>query len=418
MATVYRVNNSSYYYAMYRLPVPSPDGKPKWKQVKKVTKETVRAKAQKAADKMEDAALKEAGAGDDGGKRIMALLTQAAELAAQKRLTLDLGRDFIRRMVEASTGEGFKTYTIEKWFSEWKEQRKATTKPATFKRYHHATDSFLTYLGDNVSSPLEWLTLSHVRAFRDKLHSEGRAAKTVNGYTKDVGSVLRAAVKEGLLLRSPLANLEALPEDDSVKRQPFTAEEVAKLMKHAPSEEWRGVILLGAYGGLRLGDAATLRWSAVDVDRKVIEFVPQKTKRKAVARRIVLPMHDELYNFFMAQKSSDDPAAPCFPMLAETPIHTRTGLSTTFSGIMEAAKVKRTATRVRAEKSAGRNTYDRSFHSLRHTFNSFLANGAVSQEMRMKLMGHTEADVNDIYTHLALDSFRVAVKAVPSLPKL
>jgi hypothetical protein len=36
----------------------------------------------------------------------------------------------------------------------------------------------------------------------------------------------------------------------------------------------------------------------------------------------------------------------------------------------------------------------------------------------MKLMGHSEADVNDIYTHLDLDSVRVAVKAVPALPKL
>lgn len=417
MATVHRIPNSNYYYAMFRLPVPSPDGKPKWKQVKKVTKETVRAKAQKAADAMEDAALKEAGAGNDGGKRIMAILNEAAELAAQKRLTLELGHDFIRRMVEASTGEGFKRYTIKQWFTDWKEQRRGNTKPSTFERYRFATETFLTYLGDNVSNPLEWLTLSHVRGFRDKLRSEGRAAKTVNNRIKDVGSALRAAVKEGLLLRSPIANLEPLPEDDSVKRQPFTAEEVAKLVKHAPTEEWRGVILLGALGGLRLGDAAKLSWSSVDVNRKVIEFVPQKTKRKATAKRIVLPMHKELEDYFLARSTPDDPAASCFPTLAKTRIQSRNGLSATFGGIMDTAKVKRTAQRVLAKDSAGRNTYDRSFHSLRHTFNSFLANGSVSQELRMKLMGHSEADVNDIYTHLELDSFRTALKAVPVLPK-
>lgn len=417
MATVLRRPGSKYWYAAYRIPTVSTEGKRTWQLLKKCTKETVQAKARKAAEAMEDAALKEAGAGDDGSKRIFALVNEAGEKAAQKKLTLDLGRDIIRRMVELSTGEAFKSYTIDCWVAEWLGQRKSTTKPSTYKRYDCATTAFLDFIGENRANPLEWLTVSHIRAFREKLHGEGRAAKTVNGYTKDIGGVFRAAVREGLLMRSPADNLEPLPEDDSVKRQPFTLDDVAKLVRHAPSDEWRGVILLGAFGGLRLGDAAGLNWRAVDVSEKVIHFTPQKSSRKRGGKSIVLPMHEELVEFFLAQSTPDDPATPCFPTLAKMRVGSRNGLSTTFSKLMDAAKVKRTAGRVKGDKKAGRNTYDHSFHSLRHTFNSQMANGAVSQEMRMKLMGHSETDVNDIYTHLELDSFRAAMKSVPSLPK-
>ncbi len=38
MATVHRKARSKYWYAAFRIPVPSPDGVKKWRQVKKVTK--------------------------------------------------------------------------------------------------------------------------------------------------------------------------------------------------------------------------------------------------------------------------------------------------------------------------------------------------------------------------------------------
>jgi integrase len=52
---------------------------------------------------------------------------------------------------------------------------------------------------------------------------------------------------------------------------------------------------------------------------------------------------------------------------------------------------------------------------LRHSFNSALANAGVSQELRMKLTGHSTAAVNTRYTHHELAPLREAVGRVPSL---
>jgi integrase len=56
-----------------------------------------------------------------------------------------------------------------------------------------------------------------------------------------------------------------------------------------------------------------------------------------------------------------------------------------------------------------------SFHSLRHTFNSSLANAGVSQERRMKLTGHTSAEVNTGYTHHEVETLRDEVNKLPRL---
>jgi len=55
----------------------------------------------------------------------------------------------------------------------------------------------------------------------------------------------------------------------------------------------------------------------------------------------------------------------------------------------------------------------RTFHSLRHSFNSALANSGVPEEVRMKLTGHSSRDMNTKYTHLQVATLRDAVSNMP-----
>jgi Phage integrase family len=45
-----------------------------------------------------------------------------------------------------------------------------------------------------------------------------------------------------------------------------------------------------------------------------------------------------------------------------------------------------------------------SFHSLRHSFKSAMANADVPLEIRQKLTGHASQDMNKHYTHLELET--------------
>ena len=63
----------------------------------------------------------------------------------------------------------------------------------------------------------------------------------------------------------------------------------------------------------------------------------------------------------------------------------------------------------------GRTVRTLSFHSLRYSFNSAMANAGVSQEIRMKLTGHVSPEMNKGYTHHELEPLRAAVRAIPSI---
>ena len=51
----------------------------------------------------------------------------------------------------------------------------------------------------------------------------------------------------------------------------------------------------------------------------------------------------------------------------------------------------------------------RTFHSLRHSFNSALANAGVAEEIRMKLTEHQSRPMNECYTHLQVATLKSAV---------
>ena len=93
----------------------------------------------------------------------------------------------------------------------------------------------------------------------------------------------------------------------------------------------------------------------------------------------------------------------------------RNGLSGQFRLIMEKAGVKGDEITKRGDK--GRNRSTLSFHSLRHSFNSEMANAGVPQEIRQRLTGHASKAVNDSYTHAFLETLRQAVATVPPISK-
>jgi integrase len=147
-----------------------------------------------------------------------------------------------------------------------------------------------------------------------------------------------------------------------------------------------------------------MRWDTIDWRNKVIRFTPNKTKKQ-----VVIPLHRDLERELL--KNAGIGKTPMFPSLAGKDTGGKHGLSGRFTAIMEKAGVE--GKQIKA--SGGRTLSSLSFHSLRHSFNSAMANAGISQEIRQKLTGHTSAETNKIYTHHELEPLRVAVAAIPSV---
>ncbi len=264
---------------------------------------------------------------------------------------------------------------------------------------------FLKWLGKRADKGIESVTTQHIREFRDSLRA-GRTARTCNHYTKDISSIFGAAITEGLIPTNPVSPLKSLPLTDSSERHPFSNDEVQQLVKMAPSDDWRGVILLGAYTGLRLGDCAGLTWGNVDLNACTLTVIPKKTQRKGIEVRI--PLASPLRDFLEDHPIADDPKAPVFPSLSEMPVSGNSGLSVTFGEVMECAGVSR-------GKKRQSGMHERSFHALRHTFTSWLANAGVPPELRQAMTGHLDDGSHKLYTHHDLSSLQSAIGLLPGL---
>ena len=405
MASISRRKNSKYLQANFY--VTGHDGVTR--KVRKSTGTTNRREAHRRGLEIERAAKKAAGVDGESAQRILAIIAQAGEDALKEKLNLSRARSYIAQLLRETTGEELSTFTVATWAAEWLKRKEPLVAASTFARYENSQRVFREWLGDRADKPLESLTATIIREFRDSL-KPGRTGRTVNAYLKDVRSILGAAVREGLLSTNPGASIEPLPLGDSIAKQPFTPGEVARLVDAAPSADWKGVILTAAFTGLRLGDCSRLRWGAIDLAEQTITVTPTKTRDKGTQVRI--PLHPDILGFLEEHPVSDDPEAYAFPSLALKDVKGDKGLSNVFATkIMKAANVSRGE----SHDSGSRTTHARSFHSFRHSFTSWLASAGVSPEIRQAMTGHLDGESHKLYTHHDPASLQGAIARLPGL---
>jgi integrase len=261
---------------------------------------------------------------------------------------------------------------------------------------------FIASLGNRANLALSHITPKDILVYRNSIISGNKTARTANLSVKVVSAAFNAAVRQHVIESNPATALESLPVK-AEERAAFTLGQAARLIRAADGD-WRGAILLGYYTGARLGDVANMQWNAIDVEQELIRFTPTKTKKP-----VVIPLHPELKHELLKRPGVG--RALLFPSLAGRDTGGKHGLSRQFAAIMEKAGIegKRTQT------SGGRTLSSLSFHSLRHSFNSAMANAGVSQEIRQKLTGHASAEMNTRYTHHELEPLRAAISTIPSV---
>lgn len=313
----------------------------------------------------------------------------------------------IGEIYERANGERINFATIEDYLNKWIDSRKLTTAPSTVLRYDHIVKGFLSHLGAKAKRSLGSVTSRDISAFRDLQLKKGKSNKTANLAIVTLSIAFNQARKEGLILANPVEAVERLPENPVVK-ETFTREQVTDLLRVADAE-WKGMILIGACHGLRIGDAASLTWDNVDMVRRSLKFYADKD-REGKRRKREVPLHRDVEAFLLSLPlKNNKPDSPLFPTLIgkET-----SPLCELFADIMKQAGIQREAWADQV-KPGGRRVYTLGFHSFRHTSVSEMEECGVSKERRMALVGHT-SDVHARYTHFELETLRQEVERVPS----
>lgn len=133
-------------------------------------------------------------------------------------------------------------------------------------------------------------------ADRYKLHLVGKklAPMTVRKRLQFATMVFRAAMRRRLIVESPFAEVSIKATMPNRERF-ITPDETTKLLEACPNHDWRVIVALARYGGLRCpSEVLSLRWQDVDWGAARIVVRSPKTEHHPGKDRRTIPLFPEL----------------------------------------------------------------------------------------------------------------------------
>lgn len=192
---------------------------------------------------------------------------------------------------------------------------------------------------------------------------------------------------------NPFESIKRL-EDRPNSRRELTTVEIQNILDRATGD-FQLLIGLGIFTGLRLGDCCTLKWNEIDLMLRVIKRVPNKTGGKALTIGIPEVLYSRLIEIQPEQRKGY--ILPKYAEICQSSTRHQT-LPRIIQNHFKACGI-RTQKEGTGEGTNKRAVLEVGFHSLRHSYVSILARQGVSQNILVKLAGHS-SKMSEHYTHI------------------
>lgn len=153
------------------------------------------------------------------------------------------------------------------------------------------------------------------------------------------------------------------------------------------------IVKTGFYSGMRLGELLNLRWENVSLSKNTITVGDHRFVTKGKKQRTI-PMCEKLSKCIKQRAQSKGQSVEYVFGVSAKRTLTKDYVSKTFKEICRAAGIDE---RIK-------------FHSLRHSFASYLAQQGVSPYHIKELLGHASVTTTEIYSHLNEDVLKQAIE--------
>lgn len=364
-----------------------------------------------------------------GGKQFLKSTGTAKRADAQRELdkfeVLSVAKHagaLTQEFFNAIAGNAQPKVTLTAATTAWLAHCNGTTAPGTVERYRNVTDQISGYFK---SDPLLGdVGADEIHAFLTDVNSR-RSVGSVNLTRKILSVFFNYAVGRGFAVVNPVKATKrfTVAKGSKTRRRPFTEDEMRSVVRAAPTDFWKYMIVGAIYTGLSLGDLVVLRLSEIDGARTKLVMERGKTGVE-MNIPIALPFLAEI-RARLATRKNWKPSDYLWP--DEAALYMNDGgkpnagpFSKAFyedvmvpAGLAEKRTHKK---RDRGDENHGRRAVNElSFHSFRHTFISLLKLSGASQSVAKELAGHTSDAVSDLYTTIPIE---VLSKAIAMLPEV
>lgn len=225
--------------------------------------------------------------------------------------------------------------------------------------------------------PISRITRANVRKTLQNLLKKGLSNATHNRYKAALSSLFRYADEEYGTEHNPCRGIPNKPESQPIDRW-ATEDELHRLFNAAKISNWQRLyllILMAVHTGARRGNLITLRWSAIDLKKRIAYLPTSKSKQP-----IVLPLNIEVIRELEQFREIGN--GYLFPHPSDS--------QTYFKNFDHYYKL--------ACKSAGITTNLR-VHDLRHTTGSWLGQAGVVTTEIQQILAHKSITTTQRYVH-------------------
>ena len=216
-----------------------------------------------------------------------------------------LGQELADKLATAGLIDAKRQATLGEFLTNYIEGRQSEVELRTIINLRGTKKKLIDHFGEAVN--LRDIDDAKAADWRQSLFDDV-AAVTVAGHVKRAKQFFRYAKRKGYIDANPFDELTAGSQANDSRKEFVSREVIAKVIDAAPDAEWRLLIALARFGGLRNpSETLRLKWDDIIWSESRIEVTSQKTKRTHPKR--IIPLFPELEPYFREAWEQAEPGA-------------------------------------------------------------------------------------------------------------
>ena len=231
---------------------------------------------------------------------------------------------------------------------------------------------------------------------KSTMKKKGKAARSIQYALAIIRQVFNHAKRRDLFTGDNPVKKVKIPSEDNRRTRFLSRDEADALLKQIKfvSPDVHDQALLSLHTGMRAGEIFSLTWGAVDLDNGILTLRNTKNKKNRAA--YMTPQVKDMLKW--RWPANPEPDQLVFPGRNGVKI---TQVSDTFNRAVDKLGLNDGITDPRDKVV---------FHTMRHTFASWLVMNGTDLYVVKELLGHSDFKMTQRYAHLAPDALQAAIK--------
>ena len=201
--------------------------------------------------------------------------------------------------------------TLAALLKQFRETVLPQVKPGTQVFYGHTMRNLSEYFGDDKA--VADITGADADAFRAFLIGQKLSMATVNRRCVATKTIFAKAKRWGLTADNVFAELQGGGQVNEARKYFVTPADANKLLEACPDAEWRAIVALSRFGGLRVpSETDGLTWADVNWEKATLHVKSPKTAHHAGQASRTVPLFPELRKALMELFEAAEPESGPF----------------------------------------------------------------------------------------------------------